>query len=96
MKQIMFGARSRSVSANIAGRRPAPTRDRGRELPRSDALAGVGEPRRHGQRQPRPLRRDFIVGSRSLASYRAVREDRQRKLAFLVANERQGTGRRTS
>ena len=40
--------------------------------------------------------RDFIVGSRSLASYRAVREDRQRKLAFLVANERQGTGRRTS
>ncbi len=30
--------------------------------------------------------RDFIVGSRSLAAYRAVREDRRRKLAALLAD----------
>lgn len=33
--------------------------------------------------------RDFVVGSRSLASYRAAREDRERKLAVLLKDAKQ-------
>ena len=35
------------------------------------------------------LARDFVVGTRSLAAYRAGREDRQRKLALLLADPAQ-------